>query len=139
MADPAEQEQNTVTILYRCGCLYRQWQENGPADTRRLNHRCEKHEWTPPWLSEDAGLPRDRRGNVAWGETADLTMKGRERERDLPAWAQSRLFSLRQEVWTCQRALQHRNQRLSAIKHQLRAYQRMFLQSIGVTPPPEQS
>lgn len=130
-------EPNLQTVLYRCGCLYRQWQEEGPAEVKRLNHRCEKHYKPPRWLTEDSGLPRDRRGNVVWDKTADVLQRRAERERELPAWVQQELFQLRQEVWTCQRAIIHRNQRLRDLKHQLRAYQRMFLKSIGVVPKSE--
>lgn len=134
-----EEAQNTVTVLYRCGCLYRQWQENGPAETKRLNHRCERHHVEPAWLTQDAGLPRDGRGNVVWGMTANVSREEKQQERDLPVWAQQRFYWLRQEVWTCQRALQRRNQRLAEVKHLMRTYGRIIIKALGGVLPKAES
>lgn len=79
------------------------------------------------WIREDAGLPRNWRGDPKWNYYAVTpTAAEKKLEAELPLWLREMLRVLRQEVDVCRRALEHRNGRLRELKGRLRTLQRML-------------
>jgi hypothetical protein len=85
----------------------------------------------PPWLTEDAGLPRDWRGNPKWNYyLTQPTPAERKLEAELPLWLRHMLFFLRQELDFARRALEHRNARIRELKARQRFLQRYLKVSL---------